>query len=170
LPLARVRAVLLAAGSGIVRVVPRSGEKLLALSVRGGDDEPVEFRRDLDLTTQPRVGLNLISKIQHIFFLVRRLAGEAHPFFADVDMARRAGTAAAAFGGDLGDCVADGVFHDRRAFLGLDGPGFAKGVDIRDFDHGSCKFVRRAANESFFREGEAQVYIYGRFYNQVAVR
>jgi hypothetical protein len=144
-------------------------KNLLALPVRGGDDEAVEFRRDLDLTTKPRVGLNLISKIQHIFFLVRRLAGESHPFLADIDMARRAGAAAAAFGGDLGDRVADGVFHDRGAFLCLDGPGFAKGVDIRDFDHGSCMFVR-VANEGFFREGKAQVYIYGWFYNQVPAR
>src|SRR5580704_9909408 len=40
--------------------VPRSGKKLLALPVRGRNDEPIELRRDLDLATQPRVGLNLI--------------------------------------------------------------------------------------------------------------
>jgi hypothetical protein len=44
--------------------------------------------------------------------------------------------------------------------LRLDGPGFAKGVDISDFDHGSCMFVR-AANEGFFREGEgANLYLW----------
>ena len=127
--------------------VSAPAKTLLALPVRGGYDEPVEVRRDLDLTTEPRVGLNLIGKIQHIFFLVRRLAGATHPFFADIDVARRAGTAAAAFGGDLGDRVADGVFHDRGAFLRLDGPGFAKGVDIGDLDHESRMFRRRAANE-----------------------
>ena len=76
--------------------VSAPAKTLLALPVRGGYDEPVEVRRDLDLTTEPRVGLNLIGKIQHIFFLVRRLAGATHPFFADIDVARRAGTAAAA--------------------------------------------------------------------------
>jgi len=57
-------------------------------------------------------------------------------------MARRAGTAAAAFGSDLGDAVADGSLHDRGVFLRLDGPGFAKGVDISDFDHGSLQSGR----------------------------
>src|ERR1019366_4852586 len=80
--------------------VSAPAKTLLALPVRGGDDEPVELRRDLDLATKPRVGLHLISKIQHVFFLAGRLAGEGHPFFADIDMARRAGTAAAAFGGN----------------------------------------------------------------------
>jgi hypothetical protein len=101
-------------------------QKFLALPVRRGDDEPVELGCDLDLTTKPRVGLHLIGKIQHIFFLVGRFAGQGHPFFVDVDMARRAGTAATAFGGDLWDTVADGGFHDRGAFLRLDCPGFAK--------------------------------------------
>src|SRR5208283_4069486 len=110
----------------------------LALPVRRSDDEPVEFRRDLDLTAKPRIRLNLISKIQHIFFLVGRFARQRHPFFVDINMARRAGTAAAAFGSDLGDTITDGGFHDRGVFLRLDGPGFAKGVDISDFDHGSC--------------------------------
>jgi hypothetical protein len=38
--------------------------------------------------------------------------------------------------------------------LRLDGPGFAKGVDIGDFDHGSRMFVRRAANEGSYSWGE----------------
>src|SRR5262249_22239348 len=46
----------------------------LALPLRRGDDEPVKFLRDLDLTRKPRIGLNLISKVEHIFFLVRCLA------------------------------------------------------------------------------------------------
>jgi hypothetical protein len=112
-------------GAASVHAKRRTVEKPLALPIRRRDNESVEFGGDLDLTTKPRVGLHLISKIQHVFFLVGRFASQAYPFLIDIDMACRTGTATATFGGNLGDAVADGGLHNRRAFLSLDGPGFA---------------------------------------------
>src|SRR5215212_5074373 len=105
---------------------------------RGGfDHEPVEVRANPDLAGEARIGPDVEGEVQHVLLHGPRLPGRLAPLLRDVDVAGRAGASPPALGLDARDPVTDGGLHDRRAFLGLDGPCRALCIDKGDLDHGA---------------------------------
>src|SRR5262249_661604 len=81
------------------------------------NDQPVEGFGDLDLTGKSGSRLHLKCRIELLFFFGRRWTDDLEPFLVNVNKAGRAGTAAAAFGDDAGNVVAQRGFHHCRTEL-----------------------------------------------------
>src|SRR5579871_1008972 len=114
---------------------PLVGSRSLSLPLGRAHRQTVEIIAHLDLTRQPRVGLNAVCKVEHVLFHRRRLADPLPPSVFDVDVAGRAGAGAAALRFDPGHAVLDRRLHDGLADFGLDRASSALEVDKGDFDH-----------------------------------
>ena len=75
------------------------------------------------------------GEVEHVLLHLRGLARLVAPILVDVDVARRAGARAAAFGLDAGNVVELGRLHHGDARLGLDHLAAAIRLNVRDLGH-----------------------------------